>query len=111
MSDDAIVSLLEELVNWTRFAHRDALVKTLRDVLADPRHFNAYAKSDGTRGQAEIGQSCDLSQATVSRLWTKWRRLGIAREIGGRTRHLIDPEDLGLEAPASAGSVKTELTT
>lgn len=108
---DPVVAVLQELLDWTRFAHREALVKTLRDVLSDPHHFKAYVLSDGNRGQAEIGKSCGLSQTTVSRLWTKWRRLGIASEISGRTRHLIDPEDLGVEAPPESGATKTETAT
>ena len=47
MSDEAIVALLEELLAWTRFANREALVRTWEKVLTDEKHLKAYELTDG----------------------------------------------------------------
>lgn len=99
LAEDRAVELLQELLDWTRFAHRGALADTLRDVLSDPRHFKAYAKTDGKCSQREVANAAGLSQPAISNLWTRWRKLGIVREAHGRVQHLVNPEDIGLEAP------------
>jgi hypothetical protein len=102
-NDERIVSLLEELVAWTRFSAREGLKATLQDVLADPKHFRAYELTDGTRTQKQVGDAVALTQPAVSGLWNKWRRLGIVREISnGRPAHLARPAELGLVVPESS---------
>lgn len=93
------VRLLREILAWTRFANRAAFVSTLNQVLADPRHLIAYELSDGTRGQTTIANESRLSQPTISTLWSKWRRLGLVMDEGGRARHLIRPSDVGIDIP------------
>ncbi len=99
MSDEAIVALLEELLAWTRFANREALVRTWEKVLTDEKHLKAYELTDGTRSQKEVGDLCGLSQPTVSTLWQRWRRLGLTRDVGGKVRHIARPSDLGVPMP------------
>lgn len=105
MDAEREVELLEELVAWSRFANREALVRTWDTVLAEQRHLVAYELSDGTRTQKEVGEQSGLSQPSISGLWQKWRRLGIAREQEGRTVHIARPSDLGVALPRLA-SVK-----
>jgi CRP-like cAMP-binding protein len=88
---------LEELLAWTKFAHRRQLVDELREVLSDPKHLAAFEASDGTRTQGEIAKAAGISQPTVSSLWGKWRRLGLVRDVDGKAAHLVRPSDLGLE--------------
>jgi hypothetical protein len=92
-----VVSLLEELVAWTRFAHQESLVRALDMVLLDDRHLRAYELTDGSRTQSEVAAESALSQPSISGLWQKWRRLGLAREQAGRTLHLVNPSDIGME--------------
>lgn len=108
-TDERSVHLLEELVAWTRFTARDALVRVLKEVLVESKHLAAYEFTDGTRTQKEIGDASGLSQPTVSTLWQRWKRLGIVREAAVGVCHLAHPADLGLSAedqvtPASKGS-------
>lgn len=99
--DDRQLELLEELVAWTKFAQLNALIAVWRTVLADDKHLMAYELTDGARTQSEVARSSGLSQPTVSGLWQKWRRTGLARELpGGKIRHLARPSDFGV-APAS----------
>lgn len=94
---ERLAALLEELIAWTRFANRDALVRTLDEVLADDRHLRAFELTDGTRTQSEVAGAAGLSQSSVSGLWQRWRRLGLARERDGRAVHLVDPADIGMD--------------
>lgn len=95
-----VAEILEELLAWTRFAHTDAVKGALTEALADLKAYKAYEASDGTRSQSEIAASSGLSQPTVSRLWSRWGRLGLMREVGGTHVHLVRPSDLGVEPPS-----------
>jgi hypothetical protein len=99
-ANERTIGLLEELTAWTRFANREALIRLWRAVLVDPKHLAAYELSDGTRSQKQVGDAVGLSQPAISGLWQKWRRLGIARDVGGRIAHLARPTDLGVEVTA-----------
>ena len=90
--------LLEEILAWIRFSNRSDLVKSI-ESLTDPRHLVALELTDGTRTQAQVAKSTGLSQATISNLWNKWRRLGLVIDRAGRTEHLARPTDLGVEVP------------
>jgi hypothetical protein len=92
-----VIELLEELVAWARFANRQELIGIWRDVLVDPKHFAAYELSDGTNSQMDVASKSGLSQPTISGLWVKWRRLGLARDLAGRTQHVAKPSDLGVQ--------------
>lgn len=93
------LELLEELVTWTRFANRDAVITTITSVMQDPRHLRAYEATDGQRTQGQVGTYAGLSQPAVSGLWSRWRRLGLVTERGGRIQHLVRPSDLGIHVP------------
>lgn len=101
---DRIEDLLEELVAWTRFAHREAFVQAVRQATHDPRHLRALESTDGTRTQGEIATLSGLSQPTVSRLWIAWRRLGLVKMAsGGKAQHLVRPSDIGIPMPGTDG--------
>ncbi len=96
-ASDRTIVLLEELVAWTRFANRNALIELLNTELKDPKHLLAFELSDGSRTQKQVGDAAGLSQPAVSILWKKWRRLGIARDADGRLTHIARPTDIGME--------------
>lgn len=95
-SSDRIEELLEELVNWTKFANRQALIDVLTDLLVDPKHLAVYEASDGQATQNQVASTSGVAQGTVSNLWAKWRRIGVVGDVDGRARHLAKPSDLGL---------------
>jgi hypothetical protein len=102
-ADDRIEELLEELVAWARFANREAIVATWGRVLDDEKHLRAFELTDGTRTQGQVATGSGLSQPTVSGLWQKWRRLGLARvDPNGNVRHLARPTDLGVVVPGAS---------
>jgi CRP-like cAMP-binding protein len=98
MTERTTTDILEELLAWTKFANVRDLAETLRQVLDDKGSYRAYEASDG-RTQAEVVKASGVTQPTVSRLWSKWRRLGLVRDRDGRTIHLASPSDLGLSPP------------
>jgi|SRR5712691_107690 len=96
-ADERVALLLEELVAWTKFAARPAILTAWETILGDDRHLLAYELSDGSRNQSQVAEASKLSQPTVSGLWARWRRLGIARAQGKTVVHLARPSDLGME--------------
>jgi len=100
-NEERIISLLEDLVAWQRLAARENLLPFLKQVLADPRHLKAFELSNGNRTQQQVADGAGISQPLVSQLWGRWRRLGIAREKGGKTAHLVSASDYGLEVSAT----------
>ena len=109
--DERTNALLEELLAWTRFAHRDSLLRLWSAVLSEPRHLLAYELSDGTRTQKQIGDSVGLSQPAISGLWQRWRRLGIARDANGRVAHIARPSDMGVDVPQFQKQPPAEVVT
>jgi CRP-like cAMP-binding protein len=99
MAQRDLVDVLEELLAWTKFANNRSLADILRRALNDRAAFTIYDLSDGTRTQAEVAKEAGVSQPTVSRMYGKWRRLGLVREVDGRDLHLSRPSDLGLDCP------------
>ncbi|SRR5713226_5376090 len=97
MNEERLAPLLEELVAWTRFANRTALIQLLEAEVKEAKHLLAFEVSDGTRTQKRVGELVGLSQPTVSLLWKRWRRLGIARDVAGRAAHIARPTDIGME--------------
>lgn len=91
--------ILEELLSWTRFSQRQAFAEVLSFVLASRKDYEAFELSDGSRSQADIAKTVGLSQPTVSRLWTKWRHLGLVRDTDGKVAYLAKPSDLGVARP------------
>lgn len=98
-SKERQLELLEELVAWTRFANRDAVITLIKSVMQDPRHLRAFEATNGQRTQAEVGSFAGLKQPAVSGLWARWRRLGLVTDRGGPAQHLVRPSDLGLDIP------------
>ncbi len=94
-----IPDILEELLAWTKFANNRALADLLRRQLADSEAYKTFELSDGTRTQAEVAKQAGIAQSTVSRMYGKWRRLGLVREVDGRDVHLCKPSDVGVEGP------------
>jgi hypothetical protein len=116
-NDERLLALMEELVVWTRFATRAAILAAWESILADDRHLLAYELSDGSRNQQQVADATGLSQPTISILWARWRRLGIARVQGKVVAHLARPSDLGMEramrlsAPPAKGRRPDATTT
>jgi CRP-like cAMP-binding protein len=105
MSEDRTNELPEELLAWTKMAHLPTARAAIDQVASDGKHLAALEATDGQRTQGEVATIAGLSQQTVSRLWTTWRRQGLVVEREGKARHLMRPSDQGFvssTAPESA---------
>jgi hypothetical protein len=99
---ERLEEMVEELLIWTRFMARPALVESLGSVLKDPKHKLAYELTDGNRTQGEVGKQAGLDQTTVSDLWGRWRRLGLLNDTGKRPAKLISLADIGWDLKLKA---------
>jgi transposase len=68
-----------------------------------------YQMSDGTATSVAIAKAANVSQSLVSRLWKRWRQMGIAENAeGGRTIRSFSLDAFGI-APESTESKESEL--
>ena len=98
-SEDRVIELLVELVNWQRFQNRQALRAVLEELLLTDTDRLIYELTDGKKSQPQIAKAAKVSQPTISYRWKAWRKLGIIYELPeepGRCRHLASLEALGL---------------
>ena len=105
MSDaklDEMVSLMRELLKWSKFEGKQQLKKMLVDNLKEPSELLVYEFSDGERSARDIEKATGVSDTTVGRNWEKWFKLGIVEESKkrqGRMMHICTLEEVGIEPP------------
>ena len=71
-SQDTDVSLLKEILKWTKFAGMQQLRKIFENALTDDGLKKAYQLSDGTIGLVEIGDQTGIKKDTLSKHWKYW---------------------------------------
>jgi transposase len=101
-----VVTLLRELVSWTRFQALPAVRATLEAELGEDRKKLAFESTDGQRTLREVAKSVGVPTSTIQGWWDRWFRLGIVRESGvraGRMERLCSLRDVGLEVPKLKG--------
>jgi hypothetical protein len=109
-STDAI---LHEMLRWTRAAAYPAVHKLLQHEFikggeVDAVRAKIYQLSDGSSTSVAIAKAANVSQPFVSRLWKRWRQIGLAEPAGdgGRqTRRAFSLDDFGL-APTNQEDVE-----
>lgn len=105
MSDaklDEMVSLMRELVKWSKFGGKQQLKKMLIENLEQVSEKLVYEYSDGERSTRDIERATGVSRSSVERYWDRWFKLGIVEEskkFQGRMMHICPLEEVGLEAP------------
>jgi len=107
-----IISLLRELLTWTRFRAYPSVKEMLATVLDSPQKLLVYDAMDGLRSTREIEKATGLSARMVSEWGQEWEKRGLVQQsrtskIKGRREKLFDLALLGL-APDSEGTVKRE---
>src|SRR5260370_23000389 len=76
--------ILAEILRWIRpaaYPHVESLIKKefyKPDGALDLARAVTYSLTDGRMKAVDIAKRAGISQPTVSRLWAKWRQLGIA---------------------------------
>jgi hypothetical protein len=104
-NQNEIVTLLEELVRWTRFQGVRQAKEVLEKVLEGSSQRLIYHLSDG-RSSEEIGKAAGVSSQTVRNYWRSWYTSGIAspsKNHKGRFEKVFNLEDLGISLPKQEG--------
>lgn len=73
---------LAEISDLLRLFAQGELEKRLAGVFDQPRELSVYELSDGERSTREIEEITGVAKDTVSDLWKKWHRIGIADTAG-----------------------------
>src|SRR5580765_4283830 len=83
--------LLLEILRWTRASSFASVQKLIehefkKGVVPDDAKIKIYQMSDGKATSVGIAKAANVSQSLVSRIWKRWRQMGIAESAeGGRT--------------------------
>jgi hypothetical protein len=106
---DQTNKLLAELLRWVRASSFSEVQKLIekeffKDGKLDPVKAKIYQLSDGTTTSVAIAKASKVGQSTVSRLWKKWRQIGVAEFAGEdsqQTRRCFSLDDFGFEVGSS----------
>lgn len=101
-----IISLLSEILKWTRFIGKRQLRELLLDNLKEDIEKIVYELSDG-RSLREIERICKkngyaIGRTTIYSYWDKWKPLGIiepSKKYQGRNERIVSLGEVGIEFP------------
>lgn len=98
MNGDAdALSVLREILNWTRAASFHSVKSLLEEALPDDKSKMVYQMSDGTKSMEQIRIACKVSPNAVVALTQKCVSMGIMEQRDGKKRvRLFDLSDFGL---------------
>lgn len=95
-------ALLLEILRWIRASSFASVQKLVEQEFKRGAEFDAvkikiYQMSDGKETSVGIGKAAKVSQSLVSRLWKRWRQMGIAENgDSGRTIRSFSLDAFGL---------------
>jgi Fic family protein len=101
MSNEEIVSLLKEILKWTKFSGWNNLKNILETVLNDDRKKQVYFLTNGDNTTRQIESSIGVSRNTISVWWRDWAKIGIVEMVpskgrGNRASALFSLDDFGI---------------
>lgn len=102
--DAAVVEELRTIGGLLRLASHETIKQLIASELDDPKTIEVYRATDGVASQGEVARHAGVSQPTVSRLWQRWKTIGLAVDgESGRARALFDAAAYGVGSGAEAG--------
>jgi len=97
MPEDNAVTVLKELLVWTRVGFYATVKTTLADVLNTDKKKRAYQAADGIRSGESIRVELKMSPNDVIELFKQCTNLGLMEQLeGGKRRKLFDLSNFGL---------------
>lgn len=100
--ETALLAILREQLRWQKVAVIPIVKDLVTSVLESTTMRAAYELCDGKSTFRDISAATGVSIGTVSSWSRRWRELGLAYEDdGGRIRHLISLEALGMPVDAT----------
>jgi response regulator of citrate/malate metabolism len=110
-NQNEIITLLEELVKWTRFQGIQQAKGALERLLEGNLQRLIYHLSNG-KSSEEISKAIGVSSQTVRNYWRSWYTSGIvssSTKYKGRFEKVFNLEDLGIPLPKQGtGTPKEE---
>lgn len=98
-TNDELLTVMNEILTWTRVGFYGAAKKMLEDVLNSDKKRLAYQAADGTRSGESIRVEFKMSPNDVSDLFKVCTQLGLMEQgEAGKRRRLFDLSNFGLEA-------------
>jgi hypothetical protein len=92
-----LVEVAREQLRWQRASTIPSVRAALDEALTTTAMRRAYELCDGSRTFRDISKEAGVAIGTLSGWSRRWREQGLAyEESGGRLRHLIGLEALGL---------------
>lgn len=104
---ERVEELLEELLQWQKFAHLSDVREILEELFSDAdaereRDMKlAYQLTDGSNSSRDIAEHVSTSHVTVANWQRKWARMGLVNRQSERSpyEHIASLEELGLPVP------------
>ena len=98
-----MISLLKELVKWTKFQAWGKVKDVLISVLNDDEKKKIYHLSNGELSSRNIADKVSTSRSTIIKYWNDWAKLNIVDPIsvqrGNRYKKMFNLEDFGITIP------------
>jgi len=103
---EKIVTLLTEILKWTRFIGKQQIKAILLDALKKDVDKVVYELSDG-KSLRKIEKICkdngySVGKDAIKNYWDKWKPLGIvelSKKYKGRCERIVSLRDIGIDFP------------
>ena len=104
-ADEAILQEIRTMNALLKLTSHEAVRQLIVSELSAEKTMRVYQASDGATPQAKVARKAGVNQATVSRLWQRWKALGLAVEgDSGRARALFEPGAYGVATGRQTGA-------
>jgi len=109
MGDGNSLTVLREILNWTRAASFRSVKALLQEALPEHKSRRAFQMLDGTKSLDQVRVACKLSPNVIGALAQKCVSMGLmeVREDKKRVR-LFNLDDFDLNAPADETNGRTK---
>jgi len=97
-----MISLLREIVKWTKFQAWGKVKDVLLNLLDDDEKKIMYHLSDGKNSSRKIAERVSVGHTTIVRYWNEWANFNIVEPIsvkggGSRYKRMFELGDFGIE--------------
>lgn len=97
-----MISLLKEIVKWTKFQAWGKVKDVLLNVLNNNEKKRIYHLSNGKNSSRKIAENVSVSYSTIQKYWNIWSNFNIVEPIpvkggGLRYKKMFNLDDFGIE--------------
>lgn len=100
MPDNSALTVLKEILNWTRAASFHSVKALLQEALPDSKSRRAFQMLDGTKSMEQVRIACKMSPNGLIALAQKCVAMGLMELTEDKKRvRLFDLDDFDLNVP------------